>query len=349
MTTLSVIIPTFNRALLVQQAVESVLQQLGDFRFEIIVVDDGSTPQTAEALRRFGSAIRYVRQENAGLNPARNHGLRLASAEYIALLDDDDVWLPFKTALLMKALQTFPRAGFVHSDFFIWKPDTNTRRPNGLASWFPEPFSWERMYEHRADIELEHAQALGVEDPVASAYVGDVHYWSLFAPMVLPSTAIFRRSALGSAKFPEVDSVGDWEFFARLSQRCGAVFVPRETTLNRSHEDAVRLTRVDPSLRLRRRLALIHRLWRSDSTFMHARAPDVDRVEASCLRQLARLAIANGDRHAARETLRTLRTIKRQGKASDALLWALAYLPLASTVVAMRRAIRHRSGISRAG
>ena len=50
-----------------------------------------------DALRRFGDAIRFVRQDNAGLNPARNHGLQLVRGEHVAMLDDDDVWLPGKT------------------------------------------------------------------------------------------------------------------------------------------------------------------------------------------------------------------------------------------------------------
>ena len=76
---ISVIIPTYNRPAYVQQAVQSVLDQHGGFTFDIVVVDDGSTPETAAALRRFGDAIRVVRQDNAGLNPARNHGLELVT------------------------------------------------------------------------------------------------------------------------------------------------------------------------------------------------------------------------------------------------------------------------------
>ena len=75
----SVVIPTFNRAPLVRQAVESILAQDGGFRFEIIVIDDGSTYETRETLASYHDRIRYIRQENAGLNAARNHGLRMVS------------------------------------------------------------------------------------------------------------------------------------------------------------------------------------------------------------------------------------------------------------------------------
>lgn len=344
---LSVIIPTFNRAALVQQAIESVLQQRGGFTFEIIVVDDGSTAETEQGLRRFKDSIRYVRQDNAGLNPARNHGLRLASADYVALLDDDDVWLPFKTGLMMQALLHLPEAGFVHSNFAIWKPQSDSRRADGLRSWFSEPCAWEEMYERQYDLSVADHEALGLEQSTFRAYYGDLYYRSLFGPMVLPSTAIIRRSAIGTDfRFPEVDSVGDWEFFARLSKRCGGVFVPKETTLNRSHEDAVRLTRVDPCLRLQRRIALIQRLWRQDQAFMRSRKSEVDQVEAECLRRMARLSISAGNGGAARAALRSLQGIVGRRTVRDSLLWALACAPFARAAVGLMRSLRTRARAS---
>ncbi len=340
---ISVIIPTYNRAQLVRQAVESVLQQRGDFAFDIIVIDDGSTPQTEQVLQRFGGSIRYVRQANAGLNPARNHGLRLARGEFIALLDDDDVWLPFKTSSLLAALRAFPQAGFVHSNFFIWKPQGDTRRPDGLRTWFPRAFTWEEMYHETRALELPRS-GLDASTEAATAYFGDVYYWSLFAPMVLPSTAIIRRESLWEGfQFPEVDSVGDWEFFARLSHKCGCAFVPVETTLNRSHEDAVRLTRVDPSLRLRRRIGLIHRLWREDSDFMREKGEEVDRTEAECLRKLARLRISNGSGAEARQALRELSRLEGRVTPGSAILWSLSCIPFASQAIELMRSMRARA------
>jgi glycosyltransferase involved in cell wall biosynthesis len=338
---ISVIIPTYNRAAYVQQAVQSVLDQQGGFSFEIIVVDDGSTPATADALRRFGDAIRVVRQENAGLNPARNHGLRLVRGEYVALLDDDDVWLPGKTLQLMAPLERYPDAGFVHSNFFIWKPERDERRPDGLRSWFPRPYAWDEIYEQHARVRIAGA---GLDDaPLeVDAHAGDVYYWSLFAPMVLPSTAIIRRDALEAGqRFPEMDSVGDWEFFARFSRRCGAVFVPIETTLNRSHHDAVRLTRTDPAIRLQRRVGLIDRVWRQDRAFMRKHGAEVNAVEAGCLRRLARLSIAAGKGADARSSLRAVRAIGAPAQAKDALLWGLSSaVPVAQAGVALIRSVR---------
>ncbi len=91
----SVVIPTYNRAQMVSEAVRSVLEQtFGDL--EVIVVDDGSTDGTREALKPHADKIRYLRQENSGVSAARNRGIAEARGSLIAFLDSDDLWLPAK-------------------------------------------------------------------------------------------------------------------------------------------------------------------------------------------------------------------------------------------------------------
>jgi glycosyltransferase involved in cell wall biosynthesis len=100
----SVVIPTYNRARHVVEAIESVLgQTLAPA--EIIVVDDGSTDDTAERLAPYAGRIRYLRQENRGVSAARNTGIREASGEWVALLDSDDLWHPQKLEVQMDAIQ----------------------------------------------------------------------------------------------------------------------------------------------------------------------------------------------------------------------------------------------------
>ncbi|MHC4972713.1 MAG: glycosyltransferase family 2 protein [Planctomycetota bacterium] len=92
----SVVIPTYNRARLVCEAIDSVLAQTFP-GFELLLVDDGSTDGTAEVIRsRYGDEprLRYLAQENGGTAKARDHGLRHARGELVALLDSDDLWLP---------------------------------------------------------------------------------------------------------------------------------------------------------------------------------------------------------------------------------------------------------------
>ncbi len=91
----SVIIPTFNRWPMIQQAVESVLNQRPQAD-EVIVVDDGSTDGTAQKLKEYGSRLRLVSQPRRGVAAARNLGVRLSRGRYIAFLDSDDIWLPGK-------------------------------------------------------------------------------------------------------------------------------------------------------------------------------------------------------------------------------------------------------------
>lgn len=91
--TISVVIPTFNRAEFVLQAVESVLNQTHK-PDEIVVIDDGSTDNTKDLLKDLG--VRYIYQENRGVAAARNRGVCEAKNEWIAFLDTDDIWLPEK-------------------------------------------------------------------------------------------------------------------------------------------------------------------------------------------------------------------------------------------------------------
>ena len=91
----SVIIPTFNRAGVIGETIDSVLAQT--YRdTEIIIVDDGSTDDTAEKLRVYGNRIRIVHQENAGTSAARNRGIEVSTAKIIAFQDSDDLWKPTK-------------------------------------------------------------------------------------------------------------------------------------------------------------------------------------------------------------------------------------------------------------
>jgi GT2 family glycosyltransferase len=95
MPKVSVIIPTYNRYKFLSEAIESVLnQQYQDY--ELIVVDDGSTDDTAQIAQKYNSKISYIYQENRGVSAARNRGLACSSGEYLCFLDSDDVWQPGK-------------------------------------------------------------------------------------------------------------------------------------------------------------------------------------------------------------------------------------------------------------
>lgn len=146
MNSVSVIIPTYNCADRLIQALHSAASQtLAHRRMEVIVVDDGSTDQTGESVAAFacGSDInlRYVRQENAGPAAARNHGMRFARGEAIAFLDADDVWFPAKLARQLPLLEA--SVGLVYcNNIFV------------DASGLPIPDHPRHIGLHRGDAQL---------------------------------------------------------------------------------------------------------------------------------------------------------------------------------------------------
>lgn len=110
----SVIIPAYNPGDLLRRSLDSVLAQTWR-AFEIIVVDDGSTDQTAQLCAAYGARVRYSRQPNMGVSAARNHGLRMARGEFVAFLDADDAWLPDLLSVLVGHLQAHPEVGAASS------------------------------------------------------------------------------------------------------------------------------------------------------------------------------------------------------------------------------------------
>ena len=118
MPKVSVIIPTYNRQDLVQEAIDSVLNQT--FRdWELIVVDDGSTDQTPSVLQeRYDSRIIYIYQENQGESAARNRGLYSATGEYVAFLDSDDLWHPKKLQRQIEVFAEKPELGLVSTQAY---------------------------------------------------------------------------------------------------------------------------------------------------------------------------------------------------------------------------------------
>jgi glycosyltransferase involved in cell wall biosynthesis len=129
----SVIIPTFQSARYIVEAVESVLGQTYA-PIEIIVVDDGSTDDTRERLRPYFDRLRYVYLENSGPSKARNHGVRLARGELIAFLDADDRWLSNKLETQIRCLMNEPTAALVHSTSLVGETsfaETSTRDFSG--------------------------------------------------------------------------------------------------------------------------------------------------------------------------------------------------------------------------
>ena len=136
MCQITAVIPTFNRGQLVQRAIESALNQT--FRAsQIVVVDDGSTDDTAEVCRKYAGFIEYVRQPNSGVSKARNHGVRLARHPWTAFLDSDDYWTPTHLERTRDAIrETSGRARFYFTDL------RSSKDAEGRTVWSKIGFSF---------------------------------------------------------------------------------------------------------------------------------------------------------------------------------------------------------------
>lgn len=117
MPRVSVVIPTYNRADLVPLAVESALGQTF-VDLEVIVIDDGSTDNTAEVLRGFGQRLRLITRSNDGLASARNRGIMEAAGQFVAFLDSDDIWLPHKVERQVAVFDAEPEVGLVYTQAY---------------------------------------------------------------------------------------------------------------------------------------------------------------------------------------------------------------------------------------
>ena len=132
----SIVIPTHNRWPMVGEAVESVLAQTAS-RYELIVVDDGSTDETPRRLRDYGARITVLAQSRRGVAAARNLGVRHASGSYLAFLDSDDLWHPRKLQRQLGFMEGNPAVEICQTDE-IWirtgvrvNPRNKHRKPSG--------------------------------------------------------------------------------------------------------------------------------------------------------------------------------------------------------------------------
>jgi len=131
---ISVIIPCYNHADEVAQAIESALSQTRP-PDEIIAVDDGSTDGSAGVIARF-KEVKLIRQENEGPAAARNAAAREAKGDWLALLDADDIWLPEKLAEQQECIKTRPDAALVHTNGWVIEGREAPEKLESRPTWF---------------------------------------------------------------------------------------------------------------------------------------------------------------------------------------------------------------------
>lgn len=132
----SVIIPNFNYARYLPEAIDSVLNQTYA-PVEILVVDDGSEDDSEAVVKAYGDRVRLIKQKNLGVAAARNHGVRESNGELLAFLDADDSWLPTKLSKQVERMLSDPELGLVHCGVEEVDPDGTSRRQlvAGMEGW----------------------------------------------------------------------------------------------------------------------------------------------------------------------------------------------------------------------
>lgn len=131
----AVVVPAYNNAGFVGRAIDSILAQTLPAD-EIIVVDDGSTDNTADIVRSYGQQVRYIYQESAGASVARNTGIEAAKSDWIAFLDADDEWLPEKLKLQTEHLERNPDIVWTTANFLrcmCWQDRRSAHMPPELS------------------------------------------------------------------------------------------------------------------------------------------------------------------------------------------------------------------------
>jgi glycosyltransferase involved in cell wall biosynthesis len=195
MTSVSIIVPTYQCGQFLSQAIESVLAQTYK-NYEIIIVDDGSTDNTQEVINRYSHLenIKIVRQSNQGPAAARNRGIKLSSGEYIAFLDADDLWLPTKLEKQIIFLEQHPLADMVYCDAYI----------------FSGNFTWKKTLFNIS--------------PPASENVFERLFQLNFIPIL---TVVLRRNIFKTSGFFDESIIGpeDYDLWLRICQSKSIAFI----------------------------------------------------------------------------------------------------------------------------
>jgi glycosyltransferase involved in cell wall biosynthesis len=225
----SVIIPTYNAGRFVAEAIKSVLDQtFADF--EVLVIDDGSSDNTAEIVQDFADArVRYIYQDNRGLAGARNTGIRSARGELIALLDADDVWLTNFLERMASILTSNRNLAGVYCGFQYIEQD-GTPSPKCVRHVVPSGKLCEAL--HRASF-------------------------------IVPSTTLMRRSCyVETGLFDEyLRAVEDWDMWLRVSERYTVVGI--KDVLVRYRQHPANMTKDLPRMR-DAWLKLLDKHWGTD-------------------------------------------------------------------------------------
>ena len=248
----SVLIPTYNRREYVVNAIQSVIDQ--DYAdMEIIVVDDGSTDDTAAALEPYLSRIRFIRTTNQGPALARNVAMRAAKGDYLAYLDSDDLYYPFKIKLQALLLDSYPDVGMVYSEFSAFSDqgfwDELHLKKYHTSAYERGRNDYQQLFTERAPLSaliscggIDNLQVKKWADN--SVYFGEIFEAYLFDTVVFTNSMMFRRSLLDRVGLQQsrFGMFHDLEFALRLCKEAKVAFMDVPTYKLRYHLDQISTT-----------------------------------------------------------------------------------------------------------
>lgn len=214
--------PTYNYSAFLAAAIESVLGQTYD-HLELLVVDDGSTDNTAEVVSSFRDPrLRFFQLANGGVSAARNHGLERAKGEVLAFLDADDLWLPEKLSDQIAVLRAEPEVGFVATNFVRFKSDGTEL--SDQFSFMPRTVRIARRRSEKGMYGVLPGNAL-----VALCAEAEMPWY--------PPANVVRRSVAEGITFPVGVRLGeDLHYFNRVWMRTRAALVYQVNLRVRVHE-----------------------------------------------------------------------------------------------------------------
>lgn len=292
----SVVIPTYNRARLVARAIKSAQAAMspGD---ELLVIDDGSTDDTEDVVRSFGKDVRYFRVENAGSSVARNLGIRSARCPLVAMLDDDDEWLPDKLELQRKVMDTYPETAFCFSNFLRGSPSGQVLH-DGLSSFRNDPFVG------CSDLTADLGEMLGPGIAYSSiaalpkgradfkVHVGDIYPVLMEWYCATNNTVMVRKDLVGASYCYDEDlhNMDDTECFSRVSRIGPVAYLDCELAVYVTHAGP-RLTDLNEIGHMTTRISLHRRIWGADERFLRTHSARYHRLLRDLLRRRARLLI----------------------------------------------------------